>query len=278
MNRVRAMDASGCRKAPGGSRTLPWVLAILLVSQPWRTAGAQLTVDRLSMVLTLTPGESRLGVLTIRNDHDRSIQAMIRLEDWNRDQDGTNQWHPLGSVEGSCGSSLAVFPATVNLPPGGTQAIRISIDSTYRPERECWAAAIVETAPTPPGKEGGVVHRIRTATKIYVQPPGVVAVGEVESLRVGIMRIGADSVRAVELTVANTGGRHLEAAGELQIRTPDNAVLQTLKLPTAYVLGGARVRVRALFPDLPPGRYVLLAILDYGGAEFAAGQSEYNVP
>jgi P pilus assembly chaperone PapD len=230
------------------------------------------------MVLTLTPGESRLGVLTVRNDHDRAVQAMIRLEDWNRDQDGTNQWYPLGSVEGSCGPSLAVFPATVNLPPGGTQAIRITIDSTFRPERECWAAAIVETASPPPGKGAGVLHRIRTATKIYVQPPGVVPVGEVEALRVGIMRIGADSMRAVELTVANTGGRHLEASAELQIRTPDNTVLQTLELPTAYVLGGARVRVRVPFPDLASGRYVLLAILDYGGAEFAAGQSEYIVP
>lgn len=273
---VRA-DASGCPRAPGGARALVWLLAGVLALTT-DAAEAQLTVDQLSIVFRLTPGEPRLGVLTIRNDSDRPLQAMIGLQDWDRNLDGANQWHALGTVPGSCGDALEVFPSTVNLPPGGSQGIRITIDSTFRPERECWAAAMVETAAPPPSSDVGVGHRMRTATKIYVQPPGVAAAGEVESMRVGDMPIRGDTIRAVEVVVANRGGKHLEATGELQIRTPDNRVVETLQLPTAYVLGGARVRVRTPFPELPSGRYVLLAVVDYGGAELAAGQIEYLVP
>ncbi|MFN2316059.1 MAG: molecular chaperone [Gemmatimonadales bacterium] len=274
----RAAGSPGCHAAPGRARALRWLVGGALVLAPCTAATAQLTVDQLSIVFRLTPGEPRLGVLTLRNDSDQPLQAMIGLHDWDRNLDGTNQWHALGTVPGSCGDALEVFPPTVNLPPGGTQAIRITIDSTFRPERECWAAAMIETAAPPPSSGMSVVHRMRTATKIYVQPPGVAPIGAVEGLRVGAMSIQGDSVRAVEVVVANTGGQHFEGQVELQIRTPDNQVVEALPLPTAYVLGGARVRVRAAFPDLPPGRYLLLAVVDYGGAELAAGQIEYRVP
>jgi hypothetical protein len=36
------------------------------------------------------------------------------------------------------------------------------------------------------------------------------------------------------------------------------------------------MRVRAALPALAPGRYVVLAVMDYGGAEIAAAQLEYE--
>ena len=40
---------------------------------------------------------------------------------------------------------------------------------------------------------------------------------------------------------------------------------------------GARSRIRVAVPLLPQGRYVALAILDYGGDQLAAAQIEYEV-
>lgn len=240
-------------------------------------ASAQLTVDRLSLVLPVTPGEPRLGVLTVQNDGDRAVQAVVRLEDWDRAEDGTSRWYPLGTVPGSCGPALQVFPPTISLEPGASQAIRMTVDSTPL-EGECWVAVMVETANPPPSASSAVGYRIRTATKVYVQPPGLTVGGEVESLRVVEMAIEGDSARTVEVVFANTGNRHVEGKGEVQVRAPNNEILYTIPLPTAYVLSGARARVRAAFPDLPAGRYALLAVIDYGGVELAAAQSEYQVP
>jgi hypothetical protein len=36
------------------------------------------------------------------------------------------------------------------------------------------------------------------------------------------------------------------------------------------------MRLRAGLPTLPPGRYLLLALLDYGGEELAAAQIEHT--
>jgi hypothetical protein len=37
------------------------------------------------------------------------------------------------------------------------------------------------------------------------------------------------------------------------------------------------MRVRAALPALATGRYVVLAVMDYGGAEIAAAQLEHEV-
>ena len=257
---------------------VPWLLVALCGLIPDSLAATQVMVDRLSLVLSVAPGEPRLGVFTIRNDADTTVQAVIRLEDWDRAEDGTNRWYPVGTLEGTCGAALEIFPPTVTLEPGMTQAIRITFAPDISLARECWTAAIVETAAPPPSAGTGIGSLLRTATKIYVVPPGVASAGEVTSLGITRMQHQGESIPAVEVGFTNTGGLHLEGKGQVQIRTPDNTVLHTIDLPVAYVLPGARSRVRAPIPGLPAGRYLLLAIVDYGGAELAAGQTEHFVP
>ena len=154
------------------------------------------------------------------------------------------------------------------------------MDSSHALDRECWAAAIVESVV--PRIESGrsVNYHLRLATKIYQQPAGLVANGELLEMDVAPHRpdSAASSATRLEVLFANTGGRHIETRGELQIRRPDNSLAATLELPTMYTLPGARSRAGIVLPDLPRGRYVLLAVFDFGGDELTAGQIEYEVP
>ncbi len=269
------------RHASGSVRAclaLAWAAGSLAAS-PAR-AEAQITVDRLEIAFQARPDQPRLGVINVRNDGDRPLQALVKLEDWDRDEDGNNRWHPLGTVDGSCGRVLEVFPLSVNLDSGASQAIRVTLDSGVTLDRECWAAAVVETV-APRAADGmGVRYVIRTATKIYVQPDGLVSGGEVTAMDIGRMPVGqkGDTAHAVAVTFANQGRLHLVTRGEVQVRRADNTVAATIPLNPGYTLPGARVRMRAAMPQLPAGRYVVLAILDFGGAEYAAGQIEYLVP
>lgn len=273
MNRNGIRSGLVCQMArgprPGGLVLLATFMLAATVP-----AGAQLSVDQLSMVLPVTAGQPRLGIITVKNDGTTAAQALVTLEDWDRDEFGNNQFHPLGTVQGSCGRALQVFPLTLSLDPGAEQAIRISLDSAASVTRECWALAVVEKVEPPVERGTGVQYRIRTATKVYLQPPGLPLLAEVQSMRVGRMAVAKDTVRGIEVVVHNVGGRHLEGATTVQVRRADNTVVHTLQMPRAHALPGAIVRLRAAFPDLPPGRYVLLALLDYGAADMAAGQIE----
>ena len=81
----------------------------------------------------------------------------------------------------------------------------------------------------------------------------------------------------LEVAFQNTGTKHVVARGKIEIRRPDNTTVAVVELPLAYALPGAIMRVRASVPALKTGRYVLLAVMDYGGAEIAAAQLEHEV-
>jgi P pilus assembly chaperone PapD len=123
-------------------------------------------------------------------------------------------------------------------------------------------------------------YALRTGMKLYVQPPGLVADGQVADVAVRDARpdsTGKPAGREAEVVFENTGTRHLVAKGRLEFRRPDNTTAASVELPPAYALPGATARVKAKLPAIAPGKYVILAVLDYGGSELAAAQLEQEV-
>jgi P pilus assembly chaperone PapD len=233
-------------------------------------------VDRLEIVFQPRGGDARVGVINLRNTGNKPVQAQVRLEDWDRSEGGTNNWYSEGTLAGSCGKLLRVFPATVNLDPGASEAVRVVMDSAAMPSTECWAAAVVETVQPRTISERAINYLLRTAVKIYIDPPAISADGEVSALRV-VHAPGAPA-DSIDLVFQNTGGRHLAVRGSMEFRRGDNSLAAKVDLPPLYTLPGARSRACVGIPKLPPGRYVALAILDYGGDQLAAAQAAYEVP
>ena len=76
----------------------------------------------------------------------------------------------------------------------------------------------------------------------------------------------------------NTGGLPAVVKGEIEYRRLDNSVVRRDSVPTFYVLPGAARRAHVPLPKLPSGHYVVLALLDFGGSEVAAGQVPLDIP
>jgi len=209
------------------------------------------------------------------------VQAVVRLEDWDRTGDGTNRWYPLGSLPHSCGSALSIFPLSMSLDPGAAQSIRVTVDSAAVAPVECWAAAVVET--TRPAMQGGqrVTYVLRTAVKLYVQHRGLRTNGEITDLHVtpdtAAPADTADAADHIELAFTNTGSRHLVAGGSVEIRRLDNSLAAKIAISDIYALPGACQITKTRIPRLARGHYIVLALLDYGGDEIAAAQIEYTV-
>jgi P pilus assembly chaperone PapD len=262
-------------------RSACYLAAARLVLLPGQL-GAQLSVAQLDLVMRTDRPADRVSIIPLRNDTDRSVQAVVRLEDWDRSDDGTNRWYPQGTRPGSCGSALSVFPLAVTLEPGTSQAIRVSFDSASTATTECWAAVVVESAPSSAAvRAPGVTYILRTAVKIYVEPPGLTADGEISAFTEREEPFHGDSTvnpaRQLELAFSNTGSRHVTARGVLEFRRADNSVAAKVAVPPMYALPGARRVARINAPALEPGRYIALLLLDYGGTELAAAQVDYIV-
>jgi P pilus assembly chaperone PapD len=242
------------------------------------SAAAQLAVGRVELVMSLADRSARDAAIGVRNESGRAVQALVRLEDWDRAEDGSNRWYPYGARagKGSCGQALSIFPQALRLEPGAEQAIRVVLDSAKAPAGECWAAAVVETVQ--PAERSGqrITYVVRTAVKIYVQPAGLRAEGEIQSVRVSDSLPGQGKASSIEVQFSNTGARHVVTEGALEIRQADNKLVSRVPLPPVYALPGAQHTVRVPMPKLPAGHYVFLATMDYGGADIAAALLEHR--
>ena len=83
--------------------------------------------------------------------------------------------------------------------------------------------------------------------------------------------------RQISIRFHNTGGMHLLAKGRLEFRRLDNTLAMQVPIAEFPTLPGA---LRKLMVDVPnglaPGDYVVLALIDFGGAELVAGQIDYQ--
>ena len=260
--------------------SLRWLLLVaFLLALTAGIARSQLAVGRVELVMQLANGGAREATIGVRNESDAPVQAIVRLEDWDRAPDGANRWFSYGTHagHGSCAPALSIFPQAIRLEPWASQSLRVVLDSAAIPREECWAAAVVETVRPVMQSGQRVSYVVRTAVKIYVQSGDVVPAGEIESLRlVSDSAAGGAAPPAVEVRFANTGRRHVVANGALEVRTTNNTTIRRIPLPPVYALPNASHAVRVPLPSLPPGDYVLLATMDYGGSDIAAALIQHR--
>jgi hypothetical protein len=226
------------------------------------------------------------------NETNALVEATIYLADWDRDEDGGNRFQPLGSVAQSCAKYLRVFPLSLRLPPHTSQGVRLGLVGADSVPATCWSIVFVEAGGPTAGGGRRVSYVLRLGVKVYIEPTGLATDGEVEGMGIDTVRAAKPKPAARGATVPppardtvmswvrfrNTGGLPAMVHGQMEYRKLDNTVVQRDSIPTFPVLPGAARRARVPLPALPPGHYVVLALLDFGGSEVAAGQVPLDIP
>ncbi len=251
------------------SRLLPLLLLTLLSATPLR---AQLVVDPLEVELSAA---RPVAIVTIKNESATAQQATLSTGDWDRSESGDNRFFQLATQRGSCGGAISVFPLALRLEPHGTQTVRIALLGTSAAD-ECWSVIFVEqAAPQSTVARFGISYSFRTAVKVYALPSVRRRDGEIDSVA---LRSDSATPGRQQLVIGfhNIGSSHENAHGSVEIRRPDNSVAAKLDIPGFPTLPGAHRSVTLALPPLPRGRYIALAVLDFGGQEITAGELEFE--
>lgn len=263
------------RTARRRQRFLPAALVFFGVIASATPARAQLTVSPAE--LTLVPGGAAAATFSVGNESRTAVQATLYLNDWDRDEDGENRFLPSGTVVGSCGDRVKIFPATLRIEPGSRQSVRVTADpGTY--VSPCWTVVFVESAPRPAPGESRIVYVTRLGVKVYVVPPGMVREAEItgfalEKRRQTVSGPAVDTTQdELALRVRNIGGVPLMFEGRVEVRNLGDQVVRSIPVTEVPVLPGATRRIPVQLPVLPTGQYVVLAIMTYGGEDDIAAQ------
>jgi P pilus assembly chaperone PapD len=264
------MQATFRRARAGLARSFALALPALATAE---RAAAQISVDDLE--LFLVADRAATGVIRVTNESERPAQVLVDVQDWRRDAGGVNEFLPLASHPRSCGPKLQVFPLGLRLNPGETQPLRVTFDGEA--ERSCWNVVFLQAnePPAAGGRAGSqITYVVRTGVKVYVEPAGVAPEGEIQGVRALSDSAGA---RRVEVSFRNGGEAHLKPRGVLEVRRADDSVAGRVPLEEFAIEPEGIRRLAVPLPALAPGQYVLLALLDYGGRDIAAGQLELVV-
>ena len=234
---------------------------------------AQLLVDPLEVTITTTGGNRVGASFSLSNTSDKVVQATITRQDWDRVENGDNRFLPSGTSGSSCGAILTASPVSIRVEPHTSRIVRLGVQNAAALNKECWDIFFVEEVPQrAPVKGNSLQYIFRTGVKVYVAPSGLARDGAVED-----MAIEQNKKPQLAIRFHNTGATHLVSKGRLEFRRLDNTLARQIPIEEFPTLPGAVRKVLVDLPaDLPAGDYVVLALIDFGGAELVAGQIDYQ--
>jgi len=254
-------------------------LALALIVALFGLCPQALEVSQLEFDLEVPPGGTATYSFVVGNNEEIVDDIRIYLIDWDRDLEGNHRFYEPGTLPRSNTAWITVSPSHFSLQPGERREVRFTIKVPADAEGTYWGMIMVEGRPRPQeGEEGMVMAVPRFGIKVYETPRGTAhRDGRITHME----RLGLNPL-TVLVEFENTGNAHLRVDGWVEIRDTWGETVRSLKIGRFPLLPGAKRRVRAIDTDgdgepLPPGDYLALAVLDFGGPYLIAGQIPFKV-
>jgi PKD repeat protein len=236
-----------------------------------------LEISQIEFHLELLPGEEGRFSFLVRNDEPKTTRVKVYLSDWDRDIYGELRFHPPNTLPRSCADWISVFPTQFELKAHEIQEVRFTISVPGGVKGTYWAMIFVESSPQLIEREGVAMIAVpRFGVKVYQTPPGTATkAGRITNMK----RLGLNPLSFM-IEFENTGNTHLTLQGRIEIRDEMGEAVETIDLGQIPVLPGARRRIigAAANPTkLPPGQYIALGIIDFGGDFLVGGQLNFEI-
>jgi hypothetical protein len=84
--------------------------------------------------------------------------------------------------------------------------------------------------------------------------------------------------KSLEVRYHNSGTVSADIVGEIQVRDEaDELIVAVPLVESRRIAAGKRETFRVAMPTLPPGKYTIYAVVDFGGAELTAAQAALEI-
>jgi hypothetical protein len=255
-------------------------VCVLVVAAHAPVAAVSFKATLTSLKISARPGEVQTKEFRLTLDPDQlKTRFTARMQDWWRSEDGTQSiYDEAGTLTRSCGRWVALSPVEVEVKPGQTMTTRltVSVPSELAPGGY-WCVLTVDELPDPLTVSEGVGVRFMASVSIGV----FVYVGEQQrAAEITAVEILNDSA---VVKLRNDGNTPLAIEGRFEFIRP-GATEPTAVVPLSRTMLLTQPILTGLFsaqlPDpaaLPPGRYLVRAIIDYGVDHYIGTEREMYV-
>ena len=267
--------------------TIPLLLFfIFFLSLP---ALAGYTIVPMQFTLSGKPGETVTCTMKAENMGEETVSIKIATKDFIKGLYGEEKQVEPGTVKRGCAGWIRISPQKLDLAPHETRTINFSMTIPMDGEGTYWGNILVSQVSKPTLsrtiKKGGTSFQIFALQdmliRVLVNVPGTEQKkGVITDISVKDQKTGG--MTTIEVVFENQGNSLLKCNGQIQVRDENGETVRTIPLeyghaPFTVYPGGRRVVYGHIKEKLPPGDYILLTIIDYGGEDLVAGEMEFEV-
>ncbi|HEV7350142.1 hypothetical protein [Telluribacter sp.] len=223
-----------------------------------------------SLSFSLSRGISQNQTLYISNPTTVKQAFEISLADWKRNEDGSHSYYKPNTQPYSCARWLSLSTNLVEVEPGHTAKVTVTLQGSDDPkdyEQMKWAMLflqnVVEKKPED-SRSTNVQTQIREVMRIgvhlYQTPPSLVQ----HEAKAIALEPDPEDLESYWFKVQNTGRTMLNCRVYLDL-TETTTGVQYRSEGTEFPMfpEGSRQVKLTLPPNVPKGKYSMLAILDY---------------
>ena len=228
------------------------------------------------------PGDVIQRAVAVDNPGDRGVlEVTAGFNDFLLGPKGNALYLPPGAHERSLLSWMSVGPLKFDLAPKEARevAYTIRVPADAKPG-SYWGIVFFDSGPKGqnPAQGGvGVRFRVRVGHVIYVHVGKLERAGEI--LGFGYQPAMGKQGAQLRVNFQNTGNAAIRLNGRVEVRDDEGQLVSVGRVEDVVSLPGLTHEVGAALPgNLPPGRYVVLAVLDYGQKDLIAGEGRVTVP
>ncbi len=222
--------------------------------------------------MTLAPGTTHSGLLTLANDGSDKVRIVTEMLDFYLDQSATPQFGPnyKREAEFSCRQWLTANPMELELNGKAQVAVRYTVRVPQSATARSYHCAIgFTTQPTAAESHAiGMRTAVQIVASLYVVVGKPAIEGTVKDLKLEYISDAANQGWRAVVTFNNPGLMHFRPQGDLELLDEAGAVLESAHFVPLPVL--PQREQSFLFPlklAAGGGTYTLRARVDLGGDE-----------
>ncbi len=248
------------------------VLIVIASAYP-ATADLSLDVAPAKIEMQVAPGTTQTIPITVRNSGSAPMHIQTSMVDFGVTPGGDYTFTKAGSSRYSLAAWAQVNPREFDVPPNSFQLVRLTVNVPQGIAGEYSGIAFFQTRPLR-HEGGGISFSERVASKIYLYTGNSIRIdGQIDDIAVKQTSIGERFLVGFK----NTGTAHVYLNGRIEIRKGNDVVARVPLQSQVLVERGGRRVIQAYSDNLPAGNYTALALIDFGGANLAGGQTAFSV-
>lgn len=233
-----------------------------------------------SLKLSVQPGQSASGTITVLNRGEETVGILVYTEDWLYAPDGSKSFHAAGTTPLSCAKWLRIFPKKFQLEGGEKMGVQYTVNMPEDAKGGYYAVVFFESVPSAEEeRDEGMMVRFagRLGTIIYLETEGKsTRSATVESFSVTVPQ--SDKPLEMSLSYKNTGDVYIGAEGTLNIIDDEGNIFGKETFgPVNTLPGDTRGTKAEWLGELEEGTYYTVVTLDIGGDEPIVREAEFTV-